>query len=101
MALGVLPQAVLALLESPLGQALYATATGTLAERFDTQNKSGAGWVRAKTGTLTGASALVGVVQTREGRVLSFALMSNGSSPDAARPALDAIAVALRECGCR
>ena len=78
-----------------------AGATGTLAERFDTENKAGAGWVRAKTGTLTGASALVGVVQTREGRVLSFALMSNGSSPDAARPALDAIAVALRECGCR
>lgn len=78
-----------------------AGATGTLAERFGTENKSGAGWVRAKTGTLTEASALVGVVQTREGRVLSFALMSNGSSPDAARPALDAIAVVLRECGCR
>jgi D-alanyl-D-alanine carboxypeptidase/D-alanyl-D-alanine-endopeptidase (penicillin-binding protein 4) len=78
-----------------------AGATGTLADRFDTQNRAGAGWVRAKTGTLTSASALVGVVQTREGRVLSFALMSNGSTPDAARPALDAIAVALRECGCR
>jgi D-alanyl-D-alanine carboxypeptidase/D-alanyl-D-alanine-endopeptidase (penicillin-binding protein 4) len=78
-----------------------AGATGTLAERFATENKAGAGWVRAKTGTLTGASALVGVVQTREGRVLSFALMSNGTSPDVARPALDTIAVALRDCGCR
>ncbi|WP_307796796.1 D-alanyl-D-alanine carboxypeptidase/D-alanyl-D-alanine endopeptidase [Williamsia soli] len=78
-----------------------AGATGTLAERFATENQAGAGWVRAKTGTLTGASALVGVVQTREGRVLSFALMSNGTSPDVARPALDTIAVALRDCGCR
>lgn len=78
-----------------------AGATGTLAERFDVDNRAGAGWVRAKTGTLTSASALVGVVQTEEGRVLSFALMSNGASPDVARPALDAIAVALRDCGCR
>lgn len=78
-----------------------AGATGTLAERFDVENRAGAGWVRAKTGTLTSASALAGVVQTKEGRVLSFALMSNGASPEAARPALDAIAAALRDCGCR
>lgn len=78
-----------------------AGATGTLSERFVIENSSGAGWIRAKTGTLTVASALAGVVQTREGRVLSFALMSNGTGPAEARPALDAVAVALRECGCR
>lgn len=78
-----------------------AGATGTLADRFDVDNRKGAGWVRAKTGTLTSASALVGVAQTREGRVLSFALMSNGALPVTSRPALDAIAADLHGCGCR
>ncbi|MFT4127244.1 MAG: D-alanyl-D-alanine carboxypeptidase/D-alanyl-D-alanine-endopeptidase [Gordonia sp. (in: high G+C Gram-positive bacteria)] len=77
-----------------------AAGTGTLAERFDPETNPGAGWVRAKTGTLTGVSSLTGIVQTVDGRVLSFALMSGGTSPADARPALDAIAGDLRECGC-
>ncbi|GAB19197.1 D-alanyl-D-alanine carboxypeptidase [Gordonia effusa NBRC 100432] len=78
-----------------------AGGTGTLADRFDPKLTEGAGWVRAKTGTLTGVSSLTGTVLTVDGRVLSFALMSNGTSPADARPALDAVAGALRECGCR
>lgn len=78
-----------------------AGGTGTLADRFDAKLTAGAGWVRAKTGTLTGVSSLTGTVVTVDGRVLSFALMSNGTSPADARPALDAVAGALRECGCR
>ncbi|MFW0788499.1 D-alanyl-D-alanine carboxypeptidase/D-alanyl-D-alanine-endopeptidase [Gordonia sp. CPCC 205333] len=78
-----------------------AGGTGTLADRFDPKLTAGAGWVRAKTGTLTGVSSLTGTVLTVDGRVLSFALMSNGTSPADARPALDAVAGALRECGCR
>ncbi len=77
-----------------------AGGTGTLADRFDKDNP-GAGWVRAKTGTLTGVSSLTGIVQTVDGRVLAFAFMSGGTSPADARPALDALAGALRECGCR
>ncbi|MFT3716122.1 MAG: D-alanyl-D-alanine carboxypeptidase/D-alanyl-D-alanine-endopeptidase [Gordonia sp. (in: high G+C Gram-positive bacteria)] len=77
-----------------------AGGTGTLADRFDKDNP-GAGWVRAKTGTLTGVSSLTGIVQDVDGRVLSFALMSGGTSPADARPAIDALAGALRECGCR
>lgn len=77
-----------------------AGGTGTLAERFGKDNP-GAGWVRAKTGTLTGVSSLTGIVQTVDGRVLAFALMSGGTSPADARPALDELAGALRECGCR
>ncbi|WP_029759868.1 D-alanyl-D-alanine carboxypeptidase/D-alanyl-D-alanine endopeptidase [Gordonia hirsuta] len=77
-----------------------AAGTGTLADRFPTGNP-GAGWVRAKTGTLTGVSSLTGIVQTVDGRVLTFALMSGGTSPADARPALDDLAGALRECGCR
>jgi serine-type D-Ala-D-Ala carboxypeptidase/endopeptidase (penicillin-binding protein 4) len=78
-----------------------AGGTGTLADRFDPTTNPGAGWVRAKTGTLTGVSSLTGIVQTIDGRVLSFALMSGGTSPADARPALDDVAGDLRECGCR
>lgn len=78
-----------------------AAGTGTLADRFDPETNPGAGWVRAKTGTLTGVSSLTGIVQTVDGRVLSFALISGGTSPADARPALDAIPGELRECGCR
>ncbi|MEO9222465.1 MAG: D-alanyl-D-alanine carboxypeptidase, partial [Mycobacteriaceae bacterium] len=77
-----------------------AAASGTLADRFDrVSTQTGAGWVRAKTGTLSGVNSLAGVVTDVDGRVLVFALLSNG--PGAARPALDAIAAALRTCGCR
>ncbi|GAC46838.1 D-alanyl-D-alanine carboxypeptidase/D-alanyl-D-alanine endopeptidase [Gordonia aichiensis] len=78
-----------------------AGGTGTLADRFTVGENPGAGWVRAKTGTLTGVSSLTGIVQTVDGRVLSFALISGGTSPADARPALDTVAGKLRECGCR
>ncbi|GAB2928309.1 D-alanyl-D-alanine carboxypeptidase/D-alanyl-D-alanine-endopeptidase [Rhodococcus aerolatus] len=73
-----------------------AAASGTLADRFPA---AGAGWVRAKTGTLTGVNSLAGTVTDVDGRLLTFALMSTGV--DGARPALDALAAALRGCGCR
>ncbi|GAA2063128.1 D-alanyl-D-alanine carboxypeptidase/D-alanyl-D-alanine endopeptidase [Williamsia deligens] len=80
-----------------------AGATGTLSDRFSSVSgvANAAGWVKAKTGTLTGVSGLAGIVQTRQNRVLTFALLSNGTNPADARPALDAIAVRLRGCGCR
>jgi D-alanyl-D-alanine carboxypeptidase/D-alanyl-D-alanine-endopeptidase (penicillin-binding protein 4) len=48
---------------------------GTVAERFTTA--PGAGNVRAKTGTLTGVTALAGLVQTAGGRELVFAVIVN------------------------
>lgn len=77
-----------------------AGATGTLADRY-TGSAAGAGYVRAKTGTLTGVSSLAGTVLDTDGRVLVFALMSAGTAPADARPALDALADTLRGCGCR
>lgn len=77
-----------------------AGATGSLTSRYVDRNREGAGWVRAKTGTLSVASALVGYVLDRDGRVLTFALMSNDRPPEVSRPALDAIAGTLRNCGC-
>lgn len=86
---------------TPLLDALpIAGATGSLDSRYVQQNREGAGWVRAKTGTLTVASTLAGYVLDRDGRVLTFALMSNDRPPEVSRPALDAIARTLRNCGC-
>jgi serine-type D-Ala-D-Ala carboxypeptidase/endopeptidase (penicillin-binding protein 4) len=79
-----------------------AGGDGTLDERFaaGSPTAAGRGVVRAKTGTLSGASSLAGVVTDADGRLLVFALMSNGASPTQARPALDAIAAELSRCGC-
>ncbi len=76
-----------------------AGGSGSLSDRYG--GSPGQGWVRAKTGTLNGVNSLAGTVVTKDGRLLVFALMSNGTSPAVARPALDGVAEALRGCGCR
>ncbi|WP_410593338.1 D-alanyl-D-alanine carboxypeptidase/D-alanyl-D-alanine-endopeptidase [Amycolatopsis sp. lyj-23] len=79
-----------------------AGGSGTLADkRFDTTaSQAGRGWVRAKTGTLTGVNTLAGLVLDQDGRVLVFAFMSNGSDTEPGRDAIDALATSLRKCGC-
>jgi D-alanyl-D-alanine carboxypeptidase/D-alanyl-D-alanine-endopeptidase (penicillin-binding protein 4) len=81
---------------------------GTLAEqgRFAGTASSAFGVVRAKTGSLTGVSALAGVVTDRDGRLLVFSFVADqvpGGDPDsaAARVALDQAAAAVAGCGCR
>jgi serine-type D-Ala-D-Ala carboxypeptidase/endopeptidase (penicillin-binding protein 4) len=78
-----------------------AGGSGTLAERFLDQatNQGPAGWLRAKTGSLTAINSLVGVVTDRTGRVLTFAFISNGAGPNG-RNAMDALATRLWTCGC-
>ena len=79
-----------------------AGGSGTLSDRFVDGTPAGsgpAGWLRAKTGSLTAINALAGVVTDRSGRVLSFALISNDAGPSG-RTAIDAVAVALWSCGC-
>jgi D-alanyl-D-alanine carboxypeptidase/D-alanyl-D-alanine-endopeptidase (penicillin-binding protein 4) len=77
-----------------------AGGSGTLADRYHGPAAVGRGWVRAKTGTLTGVNSLAGTVLDTEGRVLVFALLSNGPNPVSVRPRLDALAAGLRSCGC-
>ncbi|WP_424183970.1 D-alanyl-D-alanine carboxypeptidase/D-alanyl-D-alanine endopeptidase [Actinokineospora sp. G85] len=85
-----------------LGALPVAGGSGTLATRYrEGGGVPGRGWVRAKTGTLSGVNTLAGVVLDEDGRVLVFALMSNGADGPGTRPALDTIAAALRGCGCR
>jgi serine-type D-Ala-D-Ala carboxypeptidase/endopeptidase (penicillin-binding protein 4) len=78
-----------------------AGGSGTLSNRFlDTDaGRASAGWLRAKTGSLTGTNTLVGIVTDSSGRVLTFALLSNAAGPTG-RTAIDAFAATLRSCGC-
>ncbi|HEU5265545.1 MAG TPA: D-alanyl-D-alanine carboxypeptidase/D-alanyl-D-alanine-endopeptidase [Jatrophihabitans sp.] len=77
--------------------------SGTLVGRYDTGvSRAGIGAVRAKTGTLTGVSALAGLVHDRSGALLGFAVLAD-RTPDnvAAEHALDDVAGRLALCGCR
>ncbi|OBK33311.1 D-alanyl-D-alanine carboxypeptidase/D-alanyl-D-alanine-endopeptidase [Mycobacterium sp. 1245111.1] len=79
-----------------------AGGSGTLSDRFIDGTPAGsgpAGWLRAKTGSLTAVNALAGVVTDRSGRVLTFALISNDAGMSG-RTAIDALGVALWSCGC-
>jgi D-alanyl-D-alanine carboxypeptidase/D-alanyl-D-alanine-endopeptidase (penicillin-binding protein 4) len=80
-----------------------AGGVGTLDDRYarDGRAAAGRGVVRAKTGSLTGVSSLAGVVTDTDGKLLVFALMSNGASPATVRPLHDAMAAELSRCGCR
>lgn len=78
-----------------------AGGSGTLGERFlDGSTERGpAGWLRAKTGSLTAVNSLVGVLTDASGRVLTFAFISNDAGPNG-RNAIDALATRLWFCGC-
>ena len=78
-----------------------AGGSGTLSNRYlDTDaGRSAAGFLRAKTGSLTGTNSLAGFITDASGRVLTFALISNDAGPTG-RIALDTLATVLRSCGC-
>ncbi|WP_156737869.1 D-alanyl-D-alanine carboxypeptidase/D-alanyl-D-alanine-endopeptidase [Mycobacterium scrofulaceum] len=78
-----------------------AAGSGTLADRFTdaASNQGPAGWLRAKTGSLTAINALAGVLTDRSGRVLTFAFISNAAGPNG-RNVMDALATKLWSCGC-
>jgi D-alanyl-D-alanine carboxypeptidase/D-alanyl-D-alanine-endopeptidase (penicillin-binding protein 4) len=94
----------------PIVAALPVAAfSGTLSSRYrvpprDVTPTAGAGLVRAKTGTLTGVSALAGLVEDRDGRLLAFAFIAPTvpiGGLTAAERALDRLAAQLSGCGCR
>ena len=78
-----------------------AGGSGTLSNRFINPRSDGqvAGWLRAKTGSLTAVNSLAGVVTDHSGRVLTFAFISNDAGPTG-RTAIDALAATLWSCGC-
>ncbi|KOG85109.1 hypothetical protein ADK38_38520, partial [Streptomyces varsoviensis] len=63
--------------------------SGTLRDRYD-RDSPGRGFVRAKTGTLTGVNTLAGLAVDADGRLMAFAFMTRGAaSGDAAQHSLD------------
>lgn len=77
-----------------------AGGSGTLSNRYlDDTTRTAAGFLRAKTGSLTGTNTLAGVITDVSGRVLTFAFVSNDAGPTG-RVALDTLAATLRSCGC-
>jgi D-alanyl-D-alanine carboxypeptidase/D-alanyl-D-alanine-endopeptidase (penicillin-binding protein 4) len=78
-----------------------AGGSGTLSNRYlDTDaGRAAAGYLRAKTGSLTATNSLAGIVTDVSGRVLTFAFISNNAGPTG-RTAIDALAAVLRSCGC-
>jgi serine-type D-Ala-D-Ala carboxypeptidase/endopeptidase (penicillin-binding protein 4) len=84
-----------------LGWLAEAGLTGTLQNRFT--SSPGTGVVRAKTGSLTGVTALAGVVITADGRPLAFAALIDGMpyGPEKPQAAIDEFADGLAQCGCQ
>ena len=84
-----------------------AGLSGTLAERFASEEtKPAAGIPRVKTGSLTGVTSLAGTTVDADGRLLTFAIVSDSVSRSPAgtkdgRAALDRFAAVLTACGCR
>lgn len=78
--------------------------SGSLGYRFTGDGaEAGLGYVRAKTGTLTGVHALAGIAMTRSGQALAFVAMANEvpeSRTLAVRADLDRVAATLTTCGC-
>jgi D-alanyl-D-alanine carboxypeptidase/D-alanyl-D-alanine-endopeptidase (penicillin-binding protein 4) len=81
--------------------------SGTLRDRYHkvTTGASAAGQVRAKTGTLSGLSAIAGIVVDTDGRMLVFSVIADavpgGGNPFPSQEALDRLAAGLAACGCR
>lgn len=81
-----------------------AGLTGTLNGRYlSGASASGAGLVRAKTGTLNTVLALSGYVVDADGRLLVFSFIGNNLEPGAPanKAALDQAASAVAGCGCQ
>ncbi len=77
--------------------------TGSLGGRYVEAPHAGLGRVRAKTGTLTGVSALAGIAADLNGDQIVFAFMADKIRPEdtlAARAALDALTATLGACSC-
>ena len=77
--------------------------TGSLSYRFTNDADPGLGWVRAKTGTLTGVSGYAGVVTARDGTVMLFVAVADRVPVEDTlftRDRLDQVAAALAACAC-
>jgi serine-type D-Ala-D-Ala carboxypeptidase/endopeptidase (penicillin-binding protein 4) len=83
-----------------------AAYSGTLSGRYASASwgKSAAGVVRAKTGTLSGVTALAGLAVDADGRLLAFSIIADRAPGEhgeyQAQFVLDKVAAAIAACGC-
>ncbi|RJK96151.1 D-alanyl-D-alanine carboxypeptidase/D-alanyl-D-alanine-endopeptidase [Vallicoccus soli] len=89
-------------LEALLPGLPVAGFSGTLATRYlEGPARSGAGLVRAKTGSLSGVTTLAGQVVDARGRLLTFAVLADDvTDAYGARAALDRVVAAVAACAC-
>lgn len=74
---------------------------GSLAARFSApEARAGRGAVTGKTGTLTGTSTLAGLISDRDGKLLTYAVMTNDVSVWTATGAIDDLVARVAGCRC-
>lgn len=77
--------------------------SGTLATRFNGDNRSARGFVHAKSGYIPGLYSLAGIVYAKDGTAISFAGFARTAAGKtvtySARNALDTLADRIYECG--
>ena len=108
LGVGALIDVLAAAAEDPRLAAVLTTLpvagfNGSLGYRFVDVAPDGLGYVRAKTGTLTGVHGLAGLVMTADQRPLLFAVVADRVPVPRtldARAQLDRIAALLATCGC-
>jgi D-alanyl-D-alanine carboxypeptidase/D-alanyl-D-alanine-endopeptidase (penicillin-binding protein 4) len=77
------------------GNLAIAGSTGTLSKRM--RRTGAAGRCQGKTGTLTGASNLVGYCQARDGHLLAFALFTDGIATAFAHTIQDHMTISIAD----
>ncbi len=110
---GVAPAALVETLRTAMTEAsLRAVITGLPVAGFDGTLSTGEsvfgaisgaarGVVRAKTGNLDTVATLAGLVTTKDGHVLVFAIMADGAPATTLANGINAAAESLASCGCR
>ena len=73
--------------------------SGSLSSRFGGDNLDAAGHILAKTGWIKHGYTLAGIINAKDGTVLTFAIYALGDVKDSAKGAIDNLATAFYRCG--
>lgn len=73
--------------------------SGSLASRFKGDNADATGHIFAKTGWIKHGYTLAGIINAKDGTVLTFAIYALGNVTDAAKKAIDNLATGFYRCG--